>query len=110
MAEETPWAGVLRAMQGFPAPWHVAGGWAIDLFLGRQRRAHKDWDVSIARADQFALQSHFGAERLRKVVDHQLLPWPEGERLELPIFQVFALNDQGEPELEFLLEDDQDGN
>ena len=34
-----------------PARWWVAGGWALDLFLGRQSRAHKDLDVGILRRD-----------------------------------------------------------
>ena len=29
------------------APWYVAAGWAIDLFLGGQRREHEDLEVAI---------------------------------------------------------------
>lgn len=32
-----------------PAGWCVAGGWALDLFLGRQTRAHSDIDVQVPR-------------------------------------------------------------
>ncbi|HLJ39037.1 MAG TPA: hypothetical protein VKT54_11575 [Steroidobacteraceae bacterium] len=32
-----------------PSPWWVAGGWAIDLFLGHQGRPHKDLDIGILR-------------------------------------------------------------
>jgi Aminoglycoside-2''-adenylyltransferase len=32
-------------------PWWIAGGWAIDLFLGRQTREHEDLDVLILRRD-----------------------------------------------------------
>ena len=28
-------------------PWYVAGGWAIDLFLGGQRREHEDLDIAV---------------------------------------------------------------
>jgi hypothetical protein len=31
------------------APWWVAGGWALDLFLGKVTRAHKDLDIGIGR-------------------------------------------------------------
>lgn len=31
--------------------WWIAGGWAIDLFLGRQTRAHADLDIGILRRD-----------------------------------------------------------
>ena len=34
------------------APWWVAGGWAIDLLLGRQTREHGDLDLLVLRRDQ----------------------------------------------------------
>jgi hypothetical protein len=33
------------------APWWVAGGWALDLYLGKVTRAHKDLDIGIFRKD-----------------------------------------------------------
>jgi hypothetical protein len=41
-------AGYLRSLC---APWWVAGGWALDLFVGMQSRPHKDLDVGILRRD-----------------------------------------------------------
>jgi Aminoglycoside-2''-adenylyltransferase len=38
-------------MSGVEAPWWIAGGWALDLFLGSQTRPHKDLDVGIRRED-----------------------------------------------------------
>jgi hypothetical protein len=35
-------------------PWWVAGGWAIDPFVGRETRPHHDFDVGIFRHDVFA--------------------------------------------------------
>jgi hypothetical protein len=32
-------------------PWWIAGGWAIDLFLDRETRPHKDLDVGVLRRD-----------------------------------------------------------
>ena len=32
---------VARRLTGVDAPWYVAAGWAIDLFLGGQRREHE---------------------------------------------------------------------
>jgi len=29
------------------APWYVAAGWAIDLFLGGERREHEDLEIAI---------------------------------------------------------------
>ena len=38
-------------MSAVDAPWWIAGGWAIDLFVGTQTRAHKDLDLGVRRAD-----------------------------------------------------------
>lgn len=32
------------------APWYVAAGWAIDLFLGGQRREHDDLEIAVPHA------------------------------------------------------------
>ena len=41
-------------------PWWIAGGWAIDLFLGKKTREHEDVDVLILRRDQEAVRTLFG--------------------------------------------------
>ena len=33
------------------APWWIAGGWALDLFAGKQSRRHGDLDIGILRRD-----------------------------------------------------------
>jgi hypothetical protein len=43
-------------MNAFERPWCVAGGWAIDLWLGRLTRAHAGVGVAIFRDDQIALR------------------------------------------------------
>jgi hypothetical protein len=42
---------VHHLLSSVDAPWWIAGGWAIDLFLGTQTRPHKDVDVGVRRAD-----------------------------------------------------------
>lgn len=41
-----------------PEKYWIAGGWAIDLFLGEQTREHEDVDVAILRRDEFAFRSY----------------------------------------------------
>ena len=36
-----------RRFAGLDVPWAVAAGWAIDLFVGRERREHEDLEVAI---------------------------------------------------------------
>lgn len=36
-----------RRLDAVEAPWAVAAGWAIDLFVGRERREHEDLEVAI---------------------------------------------------------------
>ena len=35
------------ALDGVTAPWAVAGGWALDLWLGEQTREHEDLEIAV---------------------------------------------------------------
>jgi len=37
-------------LAGLPVPWAVAGGWAVDLFLGRVTRPHDDLEIALPAA------------------------------------------------------------
>jgi Aminoglycoside-2''-adenylyltransferase len=39
-----------RLLAGVRAPWCVTAGWAIDLFLGDERRAHDDLEIAVPDA------------------------------------------------------------
>jgi hypothetical protein len=39
-----------QALAGMSAPWAVAGGWALDLWLGRQTREHEDLEIAVPSA------------------------------------------------------------
>jgi hypothetical protein len=41
-----------RRLARVKAPWAVAAGWAIDLFLARERREHEDLEIAVP-ADRF---------------------------------------------------------
>lgn len=50
----------VRRLAGLEIPWCVAAGWAIDLFVGYQRREHEDLEISVP-ADTFPqIQSQLG--------------------------------------------------
>jgi Aminoglycoside-2''-adenylyltransferase len=54
LAEWRPWRPheAARLLAGVEAPWYVAAGWAIDLFLGAERRKHDDLEIGVP-ADRF---------------------------------------------------------
>lgn len=87
MDEHGPWASLSIAemqavMTGFAAPWWIAGGWAVDLALGRQTRPHGDTDIAVLRRDQPALFDHLRGWDVQIVVSGRFTPWREGDWLE----------------------------
>ena len=105
---------ITRLMEGAPFPWYVSGGWAIDVFLGRMTRRHEDLEIGVARRDQGLLHARCRDWRLYKIAEGpegpDLFPWQEGEWLELPVFQIVAQQEGGQPpEFEFFLNEVWDG-
>ncbi|GAA4357970.1 nucleotidyltransferase domain-containing protein [Angustibacter luteus] len=37
-------------LAGVDAPWGIAGGWALDLYVGRRRRDHEDLEIAVPLA------------------------------------------------------------
>ena len=94
-------------MQGLGAPWWVAGGWAIDLFLGRTTREHADIDIAILRSDQPAMARALAGWDIQVAADGVLTPWRAGDWLEGgQRHQFWARPSRDEPwALEILLEE-----
>lgn len=88
---------VAEWFDGVAAPWWIAGGWALDLFLGTTSRAHKDVDIQILRTDQLEFQRHFRDWELFKANQPGLAPWPEGEFLDPPVYSVWARRESDSP-------------
>ncbi|TLZ50822.1 MAG: hypothetical protein E6K18_06455 [Methanobacteriota archaeon] len=100
---------VAAIMRGFDRPWFVAGGWAIDLFLGKETRAHEDIEVAIFRRDQDAIWRHFSGWEMEKIVsgggDSKRQVW-RGEWLSPPIHEIHAKRSGGElRDLEILFDE-----
>jgi hypothetical protein len=81
---------VMPLMRGFDAPWCIAGGWAIDLFLGQVTRPHGDIEIAIFRQDQAQLRRHLPNWTFRKVVDGHAIIWSADEELKPPIHEIHA--------------------
>jgi hypothetical protein len=69
-------------------PWWIAGGWALDLHLGRQSRVHVDLDVGIRRCDIATVRERFTSWEMFEAKDGILTPLDPGE---VPRFDVHSL-------------------
>lgn len=59
---------VVALLTNFDRPWFVAGGWAIDLYLRRATRDHKDIEIAILRRDQSELRERLNGWKFEKVI------------------------------------------
>lgn len=85
------------------APWWISGGWAIDLFLGRQTREHEDIDVQVLRRDQYAVRALLGAWDAQAALPPPrdetwpFRPWRRDETLDLAIHDIWLRPAATEP-------------
>lgn len=101
---------VAAVMRGFEPVWFIAGGWAIDLYLGRVTRPHEDIEVAILRGDQSALHDYLDGWDLQKVVGGARCAWSRGEWLELPVHELHCFNESVEPRRFEVLLNESDGD
>ncbi len=91
MVVDTP-ASVAAIMERTGLWWAVAGGWAIDLWLGEQTRDHHDVEVVVRRSDQHAVHAALSGEWDLFALDPPgsgWRPW-SGAPLVAPAFQLQA--------------------
>ena len=92
-----PWdpltpAAVAELLEHCPAPWWIAGGYAIDAFVGQfDRRPHGDIDVGLLARDQAAIRAVLAGWDLNCAdPPGKLRLWHHGEVLEEPIHDVWV--------------------
>jgi aminoglycoside-2''-adenylyltransferase len=112
-----PWrpgevAALFTALQ---APWWIAGGWAIDLFLGRETREHEDTDVQVLRRDQLAVRALLGGWDVQAALPlprdeaWPFRPWRLGETLDPAIHDIWCRPSPAEPwALQLMIADSRD--
>lgn len=103
---ETPWgpwepatpaeaAELFRVCQ---ARWWIAGGYAIELAVGRSFREHGDVDVLLLRRDQLAVQQALpGWEWHAADPPGTLRPWRLAEQLPVRVHDIWCRPAPGEP-------------
>jgi hypothetical protein len=94
-------ASVAAVMAGVDVSWAIAGGWAIDLWLGEQTRDHHDVEVIVPRRDEQivlgALSEHWELYALDPP-GSGWRPW-NGTPIAAPAFQLQARAASGEFDL-----------
>ncbi|MGW1223897.1 nucleotidyltransferase domain-containing protein [Streptomyces sp. NPDC001515] len=120
MRTETPWGPwepmpldeAVRLLAPLREPWWIAGGYAIELAVGRAFRAHADLDVLLLRRDQLAVQRILpGAEWWAADPPGTLRPWPPGEILPAGVHDIWCRPGPDAPwRVQFMLDDVADGD
>ena len=110
---------VAEGLGNLRAPFYFAGGWAIDLHLGRVTRNHHDIDALVMRRDHLLLHKALKQFSLKKIIPHPdgmppnrgtIVEWPPRDRLELPVHQINAYRaGESEPAFQVFLAESSDG-
>ena len=101
---------VVELFSGAAFPWWIAGGYAVELAIGRSFRAHGDIDVLVLRQHHQAVRELFAAWDCW-ASEGQLRPWPRGEILKLGIHDIWCReNPEGPWRLQIMLDESNETN
>lgn len=81
---------VSERFDGHDVDWWVAGGRAIDLFLGWETRRHEDLDIEMFRNDREMLFDVFDGWQLFTVSEGAFTEWNRGVPIEPPVFGIWG--------------------
>ncbi|WP_406454688.1 amino acid transporter [Streptomyces sp. NBC_00876] len=104
-------AEAVRLLAPLRTPWWIAGGYAVELAVGRAYREHGDIDVLMLRRDQLSIQRILpGWEWWAADPPGTLRPWHPGETLPPQVHDIWCRPGPAEPwRVQFML-DDVDGD
>jgi hypothetical protein len=88
---------IRKRLDAFSVPWWIAGGLAIDLFLGWESRAHADVDIEMFRSDREILFDAFEGWDLNLMSGGELTPFHRGQELAPEVFGVWGRPGPAEP-------------
>ena len=77
-------------LDGISKPWCIVGGWALDLWHGRQTRDHEDLEFTILRGDFSVFRQALHGMRLYTAGSGVVEYLPAGEEPPLEISQVWC--------------------
>lgn len=97
-------------LRTFPGRWWIAGGWALDLYLGHPTRLHDDTDVLILRRDVQHIHHAF-PDWIIMAADPPgtLRPWHEDQLLPDHVHDIWCRRAESETwEFQFMVIDSRD--
>jgi hypothetical protein len=81
---------VAERLVGLAAPWHVAGGWALDLWHGRQTREHEDLEIAVPRSAGGAVRRRLAGFDCYVVGDGRVAPLAAEQPMPDDRFQMWV--------------------
>jgi len=72
---------VKRLFGTVAAPWWVAGGRALDMYLVHETRKHDDLEVAVLRRDQLSFRDVLAKWDVQIARAGELIPWKRGETI-----------------------------
>ncbi|MBC7420974.1 MAG: amino acid transporter [Bdellovibrio sp.] len=81
-------------------PFWLAGGYSLDLLVGKKTREHEDLDFIISRQDQLIFQKTLSGWELQAADPPgtgNLFAWPPGHFYELPIHNIWCRKNETSP-------------
>jgi hypothetical protein len=114
----TPWgpwepaslAEVTRIFSACQVRWWIAGGYAIELAVGRPFRYHEDIDVLLLRRDQLTVQRALAGWQWHAAdPPGTLRPWRPGEQLPAGVHDIWCRPGPDEPWRIQIMLDESDG-
>ena len=83
-------------------PWWIAGGWALELFIGSQTRDHDDIDVQFLRRDQRAIRSILHGWDIQEAhpelsADWPFREWKPGSHLSFDVHDIWCRPNKAAP-------------
>lgn len=77
-------------LEGIGRPWCVVGGWALDLWHGRQLREHEDLEFTVLRRDVPIFRERLAGMRFHTVGSGIVTYLPADETPPEDIFQIWC--------------------
>jgi hypothetical protein len=101
---------LLEVMAGAAFPWWIAGGFAIECFVGRPLRPHADLDILVLHRNHLVLRTHLARwDCWASDPPGRLRAWPVGETLDPMVHDVWCRRGPGAPWLFQVMLDHSDG-